>query len=105
MPFFLFFFSSIVLILKYIMTPLLRYKASANLISRIVAAAAIIVVVTITAIRIIIVRIKMLKRLAILDKGVSINLMRSRTVANPYIVARRTICITIQAIFNALGGS
>ena len=104
-PFLFFFFSSIALILKYIITPLLRYRAGANPISRTAAVVAIIAVAIITIIKIIIIRIKILKQLVILDKGVSTDLARSRTIADPYIVAWRTMHIAIRAISNALRGS
>ena len=80
----------------------MRYGAGTNPISRMAAAAVIIAVAIIIIIRIIIVRIKMLKRLAILNKGVSADLIRGGTIANPYMVAWRTIYIAIRAISNTL---
>ena len=47
----------------------------------------------------------MLKRLAILNKGVSIDLTRGRTIANPYNIAQRITHIALWAISNALRGS
>ena len=72
------------------MTPLLRYRADTNPISRTAAVATIVIAIAIIItirIRIVVVEAIIPKRSAILDKGVSIGLMRYRTATNPYIVA------------------
>ncbi|QUC19488.1 uncharacterized protein UV8b_03729 [Ustilaginoidea virens] len=87
------------------MTPLSRCGAGADPVSRTAAAAATTAAAIIITARTTTAKTTMPKRSATLDKGVSADLARGGTAADPCVVARRTARMALRAMSDALGRS